>query len=380
MNVRLALCGTLLVFVRIVGNSPPAQAGTLRHRTASASAPILTARREGSRLYLVEGKEHLLLRNEVEAQSSLWRKPQSFMLTNGFSIMVSDTNVFVYKDGKKVGTIAMDAKMKQWLADDTFWKNPAEANEMRHRHKAGIHFQFVLDDVVTEAGSLLGVLGWIDLIDSGEPIRAQQLIRIHATRTPNLEVVRHLDTIWLDPGQHTPRRLFTLGKRLLLYEKSAQNRLVEITPDGKDKRVVAELPNALYPVGIIEKRWLLLRTWVGPTTRPVQICDLRTGKMTALPDGFPKGDADAVVLPQDGHYILIQKYGSDNKERNAIVSIPDGKVVRLPIMNDNGTAFVWHDKVIFTDNDPFKDNIPHSLLIYSAASGNLTKRLRVPDF
>lgn len=244
---------------------PPA---VRRHRVKTGPSASLALRQKGTRLYLVAGRERLLLRDDQQ-----WREEtfppefSAYKWPDGWRMDVAQTGtdltdsdrIVVQRNGQTVGTVRLNTYADRWLNDDRHWNNHAQANQIRYMHKQGGGLKFVLNETVRTPDGLLAVVGWRDVGGSGAMIQAQQLARIRPATPPTLELVRPLDLIeteWQDSP--TPQRLYVLGGRLMLYAYAAkrsdaqpqktQMRLVELAPDGKEKRNAAVFPPTLDPL------------------------------------------------------------------------------------------------------------------------------------
>ena len=219
----------------------------------------------------------------------------SVALPNGYALLVSPgafTELVILKGKEPCARIALRKQMEGWLRMPTTWSDADKANNMLYMETQGAHFLPILQDILPmpdSPDSLLAILDWQDQAGSGTPIKAQHLIRIRLGAHPAITLLRDLPMGEEAQYALPPPRLFTDGKRLLLftgagYAPNAKSRLQTIAPDGKVIADIATLPGALIPIQLEKQRLLQLKENGDRIAQPFWTYDLRVGQLRHRPE------------------------------------------------------------------------------------------------
>lgn len=351
----------------------------LERSLAAPPAPSLSLQQDGTKVYLVTKNARLLLADGNEWMTNPFNQQRDVSLRGGYTVSLptgNETHIVVRKGNEIEGKISLIEAKKRWLADDAVWGGHAQANRMRYMWGQGAPVQALLSDAVAVGDSLLAVFSWKDLPGSGQPIKAQHLVRILVTPQPAIEIVQNLNGPEWEDRELSPR-LFQAGGRLLLltglsndafhYNSPPPRNLVEIAPDGKELRKVATFPSALVPAGLLDAHWLILMDSNNSGILPPRFWsyDLPRRKLSALPGNW-SGYTYAIVPTTGRRFLII-------KERTTyIVTMPGGSRIALPNPTGCIVAYLWKGMAVQVDSIP----VSH-VRVYEETSGRLLKRLTV---
>ena len=360
-----------------------------------ANAQNLTLKQEGGSVYLVEGKARLQIPNAATPDTSA----AVFHLPDGDTVTLAGDSVQVQTKTGQSGAISLKETLKQWVHDDSKWNGHALKNYILGVYEHGGLF-VGLENAVIFDGALLAILTTNSASGSGNVIESQQIVKIQTTPTPVLQMVRFLPVPSTSAYAMPPTipRLFLHGKSLLLFtdpgspedyealskpKTAPRSHLAEIDTDGKTLRTAAEFPRPLYPVGLVNNRWLVLGLTLitHPSTVPqLWLHDIQRHITLPLPvaskdyEGF-----NFVSLPDPGcpmPYMALQTHdGTGQKPGKVLVlHLPDGRrVALLPGFRTTGCSVLfWNNQVVTVDT------FLHRIAVYEAQTGRVMKTFALP--
>jgi hypothetical protein len=357
---------------------------SLLHSSAIAQPhQRLSVVRDGRTVYLSEENARLFLISEAG-----WRGPSDVTLGDGtvISLRLADrrsNDAVFYRNGKERGRLPLRDLLQKRLDEEHKWGGDGEANGLRDMdEKKGVGLSLI--NLVPLKSSALAVLCLSALRPSGEPLIEQYLVRLEAAPKPNTTLLRRLEVPvdWLGPLSSDPvPRLLRWADRLLLYPEAAVppwvsskpdtklRPLEEITAHGKTVRTVARLPGRLYPVGVVDSRWLLLGIPDEKEETPLWLYDLQARTLKPLPGAW-KGyfSSGYIHVPATGRRILIHTPGS---RRTFIVTVPSGRRISVPNPTGSVMAHLWRGKAVILSGE-------NEVSIYREDNGKLIRRMAVP--
>lgn len=346
---------------------------------ATPSFKQVRVERDGKRINLVYGDDHILVQSELGYVDSSGIT-DSVDLSGGYSMDIVNSyfnsSLIMLIKGKPVATLALNKYTDEWLDNDKLWLNHTDANQMRYMHRSGGGLSLFLGNLIPQGRSALAVLSWRANGPSSQPVIAQHLVRIHVTPKPYIELLRQLDV----PGRdfHTwyaTPRLIQFSRKLFLYQRDIkeneqpQNMLFELDADCKTIRSYAKFSIQYDFIGVLNSKYLILGNSQRKDSHRLMVFDLLLKKEIVLPGDWSKYDSPLrVSVPSTGNIIMLNA-GTPDKEGlilryNHLAKIPGGQRKTIPGSYWQriwkGMAFVGR---------------PRMLSIYDPASGKLLKTL-----
>lgn len=236
---------------------------------------------------------------------------------------------------------------------------------------------FFLDSVTVLGDAAYAIQNQHSTFKSGEPIERQYLIRIRLRPSLALERIRELSYF---PREHDyvnlPQRLFSYGSDLLVYSipdytdnQRIKGYLYRVAPDGKTRGIFTRLPASMYPVELVDKRWLLLAKYDPPQfegdnrVHPMAVFDLKTRKVRVLRHTIANE--------------IIQAYGRrfalKNQREVTIYEMPFSKPVKIyePVQRP---YYLWKDILIVAGYEGGGKKVT----LYDAKTGRKFQSLSFP--
>lgn len=363
----------------------------------AAGAQEVTLKRDGKDTYLVQGKARLQIPDPAHTSGT---SANVFHLPNGDTVTLAGDSVQVQTKAGQTSAISFAETLKQWVHDDSKWNGHAFENFLLGVYEHGGLLVSIGNAVVFD-GALLAILTTNSASGSRNVIESQQLVRVQTTPAPALQMLRYLTVPSTDAYAMPPTipRLFAQGKSLLLFTNPGDpdsygrlktprtaptSQMEEIDQDGKTLRIAALFPKPLYPLGLMDGRWLALKLTLAlnkADVSPLWLHDLERHVTLSLPVTWQDyGGYIDVYLPSAGStmpYVALEpshdEQGKDARGKPTLLRIlhlPDGRrTATLPAPRQPADVLLWNGMAVIVEPRMRR------IVVYAAQTGQRLKNL-----